>query len=300
MKYIGLTGASGLLGKHVIFLLLKKNYKVIATSKKRPLIKHKNLIWKRMDLSKKLDNSKLKKIYENVICLIHIGAFVPAPGQKKKLQQINQINVISSLKLASWSKENNKHFIFISGSILYKKQNFKNKENSPILKKSENLYVNSKILSERKLSYLNKNEFKITVLRISSLYGFGINKKKIIPNLIRKISLGKNITIYNNNETEVNFIHAKDASEAILKCIEYKKFGIFNIGGKKTLNFFKIANMIKKEKHSKSKIFLKKDKFNRTLNKLDVNIKKSKKILNWHPKIEFKKGLQMVINKQCI
>jgi len=44
MKYIGLTGASGLLGKHVIFLLIKKNYKVIATSKKRPLIKHKNLI----------------------------------------------------------------------------------------------------------------------------------------------------------------------------------------------------------------------------------------------------------------
>ena len=26
MKHIGLTGASGLLGKHVIFLLLKKNY----------------------------------------------------------------------------------------------------------------------------------------------------------------------------------------------------------------------------------------------------------------------------------
>ena len=36
MKYIGLTGASGLLGKHVIFLLLKKNYKVVATSRKNP------------------------------------------------------------------------------------------------------------------------------------------------------------------------------------------------------------------------------------------------------------------------
>ncbi len=98
----------------------------------------------------------------------------------------------------------------------------------------------------------------------------------------------------------MNFIHAKDASKAILKCIKYKKLGIFNIGGKKTLNFFKIANMIKKKKNSKSKIFLKQDKLYRTLNKLDVNIKKSKRILNWQPNIEFKKGLQMVINKQCI
>ena len=101
MKHIGLTGASGLLGKHVIFLLLKKNYKVIATSKKKPTINHKNLIWSKMDLSKKPENSRLKKIYEKVICLIHIGAFVPVPGKKKKLKLINQINVISSLKLAS-------------------------------------------------------------------------------------------------------------------------------------------------------------------------------------------------------
>ena len=300
MKHIGLTGASGLLGKHVIFLLLKKNYKVIATSKKKPSINHKNLIWKKMDLSKNLENSTLKKIYEKVICLIHIGAFVPHAGEKVGLKQINQINVISSLKLASWSKKNNKHFIFISGAVLYKNQNSKNKEISPIIKNSENSYINSKILAERKLSFLNKNKFKLTVLRVSSLYGFGIKKKKLISNLIRKISTDKNISIYNNNKTEVNFIHAKDVSEAILNCIKYKKFGIFNIGGNKTLDFFEIANIIKKEKYSKSKIFLKKSKSSKTLNRLDVNIKKSKKILNWKPKIEFKKGLKMMIKKQCI
>ncbi len=300
MKYIGLTGASGLLGKHVIFLLLKKNYKVVATSRKKPSITHKNLIWKKMDLSKKIEDSKLRKIFEKAICLVHIGALVPVQGQKKNLNLINKTNVVSSLKLANWSKQNNKHFIFISGSVLYKHQDFKNNENSTILRNSRNSYINSKIVSERKLLTLNKGKFKITILRVSSLYGFGMNKKRLIPNLLKKISNGKNITIYNNDQTEVNFVHAKDVSEAILKCIKYRKFGIFNIAGKKTLSFLKIASIIKREKRSKSKIFLKKNNSYQNLNRLDVSIKKSKKILNWLPKIEFKQGLEMIIKKRCI
>ena len=43
--------------------------------------------------------------------------------------------------------------------------------------------------------------------------------------------------------------------EAILKCIKYRKFGIFNIAGKKTLSFFKIASIIKKENAQRVKFF---------------------------------------------
>ena len=72
-------------------------------------------------------------------------------GTKKNLNLINKTNVVSSLKLANWSKQNNKHFIFISGSVLYKHQDSKNNENSTILRNSRNSYINSKIVSERKL-----------------------------------------------------------------------------------------------------------------------------------------------------
>ena len=39
-----------------------------------------------MDLSKKIEDSKLRKIFEKAICLVHIGALVPVQGQKKKLK----------------------------------------------------------------------------------------------------------------------------------------------------------------------------------------------------------------------
>ena len=74
---IGVTGGSGLLGRHVIYFFLKKNFKIIALSRKNPKIKHKNLDWIQIDLSNKLSYQKLDDIFKKLKCLIHIAAFVP-------------------------------------------------------------------------------------------------------------------------------------------------------------------------------------------------------------------------------
>ena len=41
---IGVTGGSGLLGQHVIYFFLKKNFKIIALSRKNPKLNIKILI----------------------------------------------------------------------------------------------------------------------------------------------------------------------------------------------------------------------------------------------------------------
>ena len=50
---IGVTGSSGMLGKHVVNYLLKKNYQVIGTSRSNPKIKEKNFCWKKLDLNER-------------------------------------------------------------------------------------------------------------------------------------------------------------------------------------------------------------------------------------------------------
>ena len=61
-----------------------------------------------------------------------IIAFVPKLNIKilmvkilKKIIYINKINLHSSLNLAKWSKINNKHFIYISGAVIYSNENKK-------------------------------------------------------------------------------------------------------------------------------------------------------------------------------
>ena len=108
---VGVTGASGLLGRHVIIFFIKRNFKVIATSRKKPPFSHRNLIWKKLDLNKKINFNIISKIYNNVFCLIHIGAYVPYSGKKINYKNAKNTNIDSSLVLAKWSNFKNKHFL---------------------------------------------------------------------------------------------------------------------------------------------------------------------------------------------
>ncbi len=299
-NYIGITGASGLLGKHVITYLLKKKYKIIATSRKKPLINHRNLIWKKLDLKKKIKFDRLNKIYKNIDSLIHMGATVPIHGKIIKRREVNKINITSSVTLAKWSRLNGNHFILISGAVLYKEKYKKNKENSKILSKSKNIYINSKILCEKKILSLKKYYFKLTVVRASSLYGYGMSENKIIPTMINKAKKNKPIKIFDYKDTKINLIHAKDISSAIYKIINNSIYGVFNLGSKKCVDFNNLAKNIVKTLKSKSEIInINKKLFFPPLNPMDINIKLAKKKLKWEPKIDLKEGIKMMVNKAC-
>jgi len=297
---IGVTGASGLLGRHVIAFFLKKNFKVIATSRKRPALYHKNLIWRKLDLNEKINFNIVNKIYSNAFCLIHIGACVPYSGKKIIYKYVKSTNIDSSLVLAKWSNYENKHFIYTSGAALYKDKFKKNSESSKLLKFSENIYINSKIVSEKKIFNLKKKGLKLTVLRISSLYGWGLNSKKLISKIIQKAKKEKSIFIFNLNQTIVNLIHAKDVAEGIYTIANRLKYGIYNLGSNKCTNLFQLAKIIVKLLKSKSKIVLKEDKkFKKALNPLNVNIMKAKKNLKWKPKLSLEEGIKLTVKEKC-
>ena len=65
--------------------------------------------------------------------MIHIGAYVPKSHNTVK-NIIKKINVDASLSLAKWSKKNKIHFIYISGSVIYKLDK-KNSEDALCIKK---------------------------------------------------------------------------------------------------------------------------------------------------------------------
>ena len=298
---IGVTGGSGLLGRHVIYFFLKKNFKIIALSRKNPKIKHKNLDWIQIDLSNKLSYQKLDDIFKKLKCLIHIAAFVPDGKNFKKKKYINKINLHSSLNLAKWSKINNKHFIYISGAVIYSNENKKNSEKSKIKNKSANSYVNSKILSEKAIFKLKDKNFKLTIFRPTSIYGYGMKPNKIVSLLINKLKKNQNVKIFNYLNTRVNFIHAKDIASGIFKSYSCKSYGIFNLGQKNCIHFYDIASVVKKLINSKSKILLKSDKkFSKILNPMDVKINLARKKLSWRPEISLKRGLKMQIGGKCI
>ena len=296
---VGITGSSGLLGKHVINFFLKKGCKIISTSRKKPNIFHKNFFWKKLDLGKRINEEKLEKIFKNINCLIHVGAYVPKINEKKTIKYINKVNITSSARLATWSIKKKIQFIYISGAAVYR-QWLKNSENSVKLKNSKNIYLNSKIKSEKIIFNLFKNnKHKLTILRPTSIFGAGQDKNKLIPKYIKYLKYNKKIEIYNFTKTKINLIHAKDIASAIYLCFKKKTYGTYNIGSNKCVNFLIISQLLKKLLKSNSKIILKKSDSHTKINPLEVNINKIQKKLNWHPKISLRKGLKMTIKEKC-
>ena len=149
VKNIGLTGSSGLVGMHLIPMLLKKKYNLLATSRKK-IIKKKNINFKVLDLNKRLNYQKLDSIFKNIDCLIHMGAILPGKNEVdiKKLKTVNYTN---SKILIDWASKRNIFFIFFSSlSIYYKKKNLytklKKKIEEYVLKKKNEIFNTQTIL----------------------------------------------------------------------------------------------------------------------------------------------------------
>lgn len=299
IESIALTGASGVLGRHIADLFSKKKIKVFATSRKKLPLKNNYIFWKSMNLEKLKNFKKLDGIFGNSKVLIHAGAYVPLNSKFENIKKINKINIKSTYLLHKWAKKNNAHFIFISGAIVYK--NKKNcKENSPLINKKNSIFYGyAKKVCENYLKIkINKKE-PITILRPSSIYGWGQKKNKITIKILIAAKLQKKITLY-KPFGKINFIHARDIANAIYKCISKKQYGHFNLGFSKMYTIEDLAKISIKLNRSKSRIEV--HNTNKILKenfKFDINSGLAKKKLGWIPKINLKKGIKLIQDRSC-
>ena len=181
---VGLTGASGILGRHLAHLFAKKKIKVLATSRTKLPFNNKFITWVKMDLSKLKDSKKLDKIFGDVKILVHAGAHVPINSKIEEKQKINKTNTQATYILYKWAKRNNVHFIFLSGAIVYKNKRNVNENSAYINKKDSIFYGYSKKISDEFLKKELKINKLITIFRPTSIYGWGLKKDKIISRIL--------------------------------------------------------------------------------------------------------------------
>ena len=301
MKYtIGLTGASGLLGKHLINFLLKKKFKIIATSRKPIEYKDKNFYWKKLDLTKIKNEKKLDNLFGNINVLVHAGAFVPKNIKKQNKDKINTTNLKPTITISKWAKKKNVHFIYISGAIVYENKIRKKIEETSKIKKFffKDYYGKSKKDCDEYLKKKIKLGHKVSILRPTSIYGYGLKKDKIILKLI-KLSKSNQLIILAKPFEKINFIHANDVANAVFKTIKKKQYKIFNLGSKILYSIKDLSKTLININNSKSKLQIysgnKKLKY---LYKYNVSSYKAKVNLGWTSRIPINKGLKLIIDKK--
>ena len=295
-KSILIVGGTGFIGYHLAKKSLKKGWKVVSISSRKPkkiryLKKVKYLI---CDISKKkLLEKKIKKYFNYVV---NLGGYVDHTNKKKTFAS-HYLGCKNLTQL--FLKNPPQTFVQIGSCVEYgflkSPQKEKYKSEIKLLKST---YGKAKLLSSKyMINLFIKKNFPSVVLRLYLAYGPKQDINRFLPIVIKSCIKNKKFPCSNGNQFR-DFTYINDVVDAIIKSLLIKKARgkIINIGCAKPKKIKNIINNIKKISKGGHPQFgvikLRKDE----ILKLYPDTRRAKQILKWKPKVSFQIGLKKTIN----
>ncbi len=296
-----ILGVSSFAGYSFYNYIKSKKFKVYGTYNKNINIGHINkskIKLSKIDLEK--DNNKLillvKKIKpEFIIDFASICMVNESWQNPKKYFKINFLSKINLCKFVS-DKKFLKKYIYISTPEVFGSTNkylsedlFEYKPSTP--------YASSKLAAENIIKNFN-NKNKFVIARFSNFYGPYQPNYRLIPNVILSILNKKNFIIQGKGSSKRNFIFSDDFCEGILKVILKKNHRfIYHFSGEE---FYSVKQIVMKISTLMGKKFSELVKYSKDRKGKDKIYKlksfKTKKNLNWRPKINIDDGIKKIIN----
>ncbi len=309
---IFIAGHNGLVGSAVFRNLKKHGYKnLIVISKKKLDLKN----------SKKVDLFfKKKKIEYMVICAALAGGIVA--NSKYPVDFFNENILIQNSLLNAALKFKLKRTIFLGTSCIYP-----DKAKTPI---KEDLLLTGKIHETNEAYAIAKiagiqlckalyNQYGLDVVALMPTNIYGINdkynneKSHVIPAMILKFLKAKKsnkkiIKIWGDGTPKREFLYSDDLADAIrivlntsnrkLVKLCRNKFPIINIGSSDIYSIKNLANLIKNKVGFKGNIFFD-ERYPNGVARKNLNYDRIKS-LNWRPKINLTKGLDIILKYEKI
>ncbi len=293
VEKILIAGGTGFIGFH-LSKKLKKNYNVtILSSKKvkpkRKISKVKYIICD-VTFKRKLQKILKKKFFDHVI---NLSGYVNHSNKKKTFSSHyygckNLANIFLTKPIKSFIQ-------FGSGLENGRKRS---PHHVSLNSKPISNYANAKYLSTKYLITLYKTKkFPVTILRLYQAYGPNQTKNRMIPIIITK-SLKNEKFGCTNGKQKRDFLYIDDLVQMTLKVIKTKSVRgkIINVGSGQKISVRKIIEKIVQFSKGGKPIFgqikMRKDE---SLN-MFPDISKTKKLLQWRPKIKLDNGLKKTIN----
>lgn len=304
MKKILVTGGAGFLGTHLCERLLKEGNQVICLDN--------YITGSKKNVNHLLENPFFKLIEHDVIEPFHVevdeiyNLACPASPPHYQHNPIKTIktSVIGAINMLELAKKINAKILQASTSEVYgdpkihpQTENYWGNVN-PIGLRS--CYDEGKRCAESLfVSYKNKNNVKIKIIRIFNTYGpkMDFNDGRVVSNFIIQALKGEDITIYGEGKQTRSFQYVDDLIEGMIRMMasDDSFMGPVNIGNKSESTILELAANILILTNSKSKIIHlplpKDDPLQR-----QPNISLAYEKLNgWKPKVELKNGLEKTI-----
>ena len=229
------TGAGGVLGRKIMNLL-RPQYDVVACGR----IPGENIdtVW---DIS--CQDSPRPDCKPQTV--VHTAAQIGYYNQPfSDATPLFNANIIGTLRVANWCiLQEVKKLIIISGAIVYGEWGRIPKTELDLVKPhAAGAYAVSKWCSEKIARLVRHSDCKLTILRLSSLYGIGYKNGLVQRLLIKRISEGV-IHLKPPYNDAFDLLHVYDAARTIQHTIENNLTGLWNVGGGKLTTIQELAEI---------------------------------------------------------
>jgi UDP-glucose 4-epimerase len=154
-----------------------------------------------------------------------------------------------------------------------------------------NLYGVGKLIAEDVLKVeAAARGFRLSILRLSHIYGPGERYKKAIPNFIKACLTGSPVSLTGNGEDRRDYVHVDDVAQAIILCIKKCATGVFNISGGKSISTLEVLETVQRL----CDVRLEVNHLPRTVPPLqyEFDISLARDVLGYRPMVSFEEGVQ--------
>jgi UDP-glucose 4-epimerase len=292
LNKIGLTGATGMLGRHLRAALEHDGATVVEISRS-PEEGSACFKW---DLVNWLTNDELDALFSGVQAVIHAGAVVPSRSDISR-DKLFDANVRACANLSDWALAKNVPVVFISGAIVYEDVTAIDVKEESQLGWNElgGYYGFSKLLGEDVFTRFQRRGLKRAVVRPTSIYGHGLPATKLISRFLAIAEVGGVIALNPPYGDRVDFIHAADVSQAVLTIIKLERWEIFNLSSGRPTSVLELAEECTAlTQHGTVATSQHLFDASPPTTRFALNTDKAKRSLNWCPSINIKEGIKMM------
>ncbi len=289
-KKILITGVTGLVGSHLLDILLEiDEYEIFICCRNDKHESQKDKIQAiKIDFSTDWDINILP---QDLFAIVHLSQAENFRDFPNKASEVFYINTLSTLKLIDFASKNKvAHFIYASSGGVYGNDGIFAEDQEAVYKKEMGFYIGTKYCSEVILkNYFD--ELSVKIIRFFFVYGNNQKRSMLIPRLIDRVKNEEPILLQGTSGMSINPVHASDAAKAIIACLKIPESSMINVAGPQVLTLKDVGEIIGEALNKKPRFMIDE---NTDSTKLVGEITKMAALIQ-EPLISFKEGIKTMI-----
>jgi len=291
MRKCLITGATGLIGRHVVGLL-SDNWELYALARKAEDLPSHRTHYIKCDLDEELSLERLPTTVDAVIHLAQSEHFREFPMHAERIFKVNVVSTLRLLKYSWYARV--KTFVLASSGGIYGHGDEGFREDEPIAAKGDlGFYLGTKLCAEVLVE--NFTPFmNIIILRFFFVYGAGQRSSMLIPRLVKAVKEKQPIILHGKDGLKMNPTYVTDAASAVCRSLELAESEKINIVGPEVLNLREVGQQIGNVLHKDPVFEVKKDI---PPQHVVGDIKKMNHLLG-RPVVKFEEGIAKYIEEQ--